>query len=87
MATKIMALEWAEYNIRVNTIVPGSIRTRLGDARFAIAPGSEEESIKTIPLKRRGEPVEIVGAMLYLASETSSYVTGDTIVIDGGMSI
>jgi NAD(P)-dependent dehydrogenase (short-subunit alcohol dehydrogenase family) len=87
MATKAMALEWAQYNIRVNAIVPGSVRTRLGDARFADSPGLEEETVKRIPLGRRAEPDEIVGAMIYLASDASSYVTGETILIDGGMLI
>jgi NAD(P)-dependent dehydrogenase (short-subunit alcohol dehydrogenase family) len=86
-ASKAMALEWAQYNIRVNTIIPGSIKTKLGDARFMIEPGLEEKQINTIPLKRRGQPEEIAGAMLFLASDASSFVTGESILVDGGMSI
>lgn len=84
MATKVMAIEWAEYNIRVNTIAPGYVRTRLGDSRFTAFPESEREIIKRTPVGYRAEPDEIVGAMIYLASDASSFVTGETIVVDGG---
>lgn len=89
MATKVMALEWAEYNIRVNCIAPGAIDTRLYNAIFALLPEDEakaqkEASAKRIPLGRIGQPKEIADAMIYLASEASSYVTGQTIAIDGG---
>ena len=83
-ATKIMAQEWAEYNIRVNCIAPGHVHTRLGDSIFVAVPGYEEEYIKRVPMGRIGDPEEIVGAMIYLASDASSYVTGETIVVDGG---
>src|SRR4030042_1501679 len=84
MATKIMAQEWAEYNIRVNAIAPGHIHTRLGDSIFEAVPEYEEEFLKRVPLGRIGNPDEIAGAMIYLASDATSYVTGETIVVDGG---
>ena len=84
MATKIMAQEWAEYNIRVNAIAPGHIHTRLGDSIFEAVPEYEDEFLKRVPLGRIGNPDEIAGAMIYLASDASSYVTGETIVVDGG---
>ena len=84
MATKIMALEWAQYNIRVNAIAPGSVHTRFGDSRFVEFPEYEKEIIKKIPLGYIAEPDEIVGAMIYLASDASSYVTGQTFIVDGG---
>ncbi|MFC1917004.1 SDR family NAD(P)-dependent oxidoreductase [Chloroflexota bacterium] len=87
MATKVMAVEWAQYNIRVNCIAPGSVRTRLGDSRFAAVPGYEEELVQRTPMRRVAEPDEIVGAMIYLASDASSFVTGETIVVDGGTMI
>ena len=83
-ATKIMAQEWAEYNIRVNAIAPGHVHTRLGDSIFGAVPEYEEEFLKRVPMGRIGDPDEIVGAMIYLASDASSYVTGETIVVDGG---
>ena len=84
MATKIMAEEWAKYNIRVNAIAPGHIHTRLGDSIFEAVPEYKKEFLDRIPMRRIGDPDEIVGAMIYLASDASSYMTGTTIVVDGG---
>lgn len=84
MATRIMAQEWAEYNIRVNAIAPGHIHTRLGDSIFEAVPQYKKEFLDRVPMRRIGNPDEIVGAMIYLASDASSYVTGETIVVDGG---
>jgi len=85
MATKVMAVEWAQYNIRVNCIAPGNVHTRLGDSRFDAIPGYEEEMLKRTPMGRIADPDEIAGAMIYLASDASSFVTGETLVADGGM--
>ncbi|HIE17217.1 MAG TPA: glucose 1-dehydrogenase [Dehalococcoidia bacterium] len=85
MATKVMARELAQYNIRVNAIAPGNIHTRLGDSRFRAMPEYEQEMISRTPQKRIGEPEEIVGAALYLASDASSFTTGETIIVDGGI--
>jgi NAD(P)-dependent dehydrogenase (short-subunit alcohol dehydrogenase family) len=84
MATKIMAQEWAKYNIRVNSIAPGHIHTRLGDSVFEVVPEYKEKFLQRVPLGRIADPNEIVGAMIYLASHASSYITGETLVIDGG---
>ena len=89
MATKVMALEWAQYNIRVNCIAPGAIETRLYDAIFALLPEEEaraqkKQAAKRIPMGRVGEPGEIADAMLFLASDASSYMTGQTFAVDGG---
>jgi len=89
MATKVMALEWAQYNIKVNCIAPGAIDTRLYDSIFSVLPDEEAkvqkaEAAKRIPMARIGEPDEIANAMIFLASDASSYVTGQTIVVDGG---
>ena len=89
MATRVMAVEWAEYNIRVNCIAPGAIDTRLYDAIFTLLPEEEGkarkgEAAKRIPMGRVGEPREIADAMIYLASDASSYVTGQTFAVDGG---
>jgi NAD(P)-dependent dehydrogenase (short-subunit alcohol dehydrogenase family) len=83
-ATKIMAEEWAKYNIRVNAIAPGHIHTRLGDSIFEAMPEYKKVFLDRVPMKRIGDPDEIVGAMIYLASDASSYVTGTTVVVDGG---
>jgi NAD(P)-dependent dehydrogenase (short-subunit alcohol dehydrogenase family) len=87
MATKVMALEWAQYNIRVNTLAPGNVHTRLGDSRFLAIPEYEGEMIKRTPLRRLADPDEMVGAMIYLASDASSFVTGECLTIDGGISL
>jgi len=89
MATKVMALEWAEYNIRVNCIAPGAIQTRLYDSIFSLLPEEEAkvrkaEAAKRIPMGRVGEPRDIADAMIFLASDASSYVTGQTFAVDGG---
>jgi NAD(P)-dependent dehydrogenase (short-subunit alcohol dehydrogenase family) len=85
MVSRVMALELAQYNIRVNTLAPGNVHTRLGDSRFVAMPEYEEEMIKRTPLGRIGEPDDMVGAMIYLASDASSFVTGECIVVAGGI--
>jgi len=86
-ATKVMAQEWAQYNIRVNAIAPGNIHTHLGDSRFVLAPEYKEEILKRTPMARIAEPEEIAGIAIYLASDASSYTTGETIVVDGGFLV
>ncbi|MCZ6707296.1 MAG: SDR family oxidoreductase [Chloroflexi bacterium] len=89
MATKCQAVEWAEHNIRVNCIAPGSIETRLYNANFALLPeedraAAKDASSRRVPQSRIGDPHEIADAALYFASDASSYVTGQTLVVDGG---
>jgi NAD(P)-dependent dehydrogenase (short-subunit alcohol dehydrogenase family) len=83
MLTKVLAAELASQNIRVNAIAPGFVKTRFSTAIWD-NPLVNEAALKTIPQKRIADPQEIVGAALFLASDSSSYVTGETIVIDGG---
>ena len=84
MATKVMAQEWARSGIRVNAVAPGHIHTRLGDSVFSVRPEYEEQLLARVPLGRIGEPRELVGTMVYLASDASSYTTGATLIVDGG---
>jgi len=83
--TETLASEWATYGITVNAICPGAI-----DTSMVREPGKElgkemEEVIKSrVPLKRVGKPEEISAAVIFLASEEASYVTGATLYIDGG---
>jgi 3alpha(or 20beta)-hydroxysteroid dehydrogenase len=82
--SKSAALELARYNIRVNTIVPGVIDTPINDDNPA---RMNEVLVKTTPMRRMGEPIEIAEAVLFLASKRASFVTGADFAIDGGMSI
>jgi len=83
MLTKCLAVEWAKYNIRVNAIAPGYIKTPL--LAQDLGPGKiGEEWVKLTPMGRLGEPFELKGLALFLASKASSFMTGSTIVIDGG---
>jgi NAD(P)-dependent dehydrogenase (short-subunit alcohol dehydrogenase family) len=74
-----MAVEWGPHGIRVNAIAPGTIRT----PRAAVSEDAARDR-RAIPLARRGEPADIAGAALFLLSDLSSYVTGHTLVVDGG---
>jgi dehydrogenase/reductase SDR family protein 4 len=83
MLTKVLAQEWAGMNIRVNAIAPGVIKTKFAEALYS-SPELVEEILRGISIKRLGEPQDIVGLALFLASDASSYLTGQTIVVDGG---
>ena len=86
MATKIMAQEWAKYNIRVNVIAPGLLRTRFSEALWN-NPEILKGAVSGTAMGRIGEPEEMVGTMIYLASDASNYVTGAVISVDGGQAI
>ena len=85
MAGKVMARELAPYNIRVNTLAPGFVHTRLLDSSFEVRPGREEECRKAVPLGRIADPDDMVGTLIYLASDAAKYVTGHTVIVDGGL--
>jgi len=80
--TKSLALEWAKENIRVNAIAPGYFMTEMNEGFFE--EKQSENIIKNIPQRRIGQPEELAGCLLLLASDASSYMTGTTIVVDGG---
>jgi len=86
MATKVMAQQWAQHNIRVNAIAPGLTKTRFSEALWKNPDILKMAMFKT-PMGRPAEPVEMVGAIIYLASDASSYVTGQIIAVDGGITI
>ena len=81
--TRELALEWARHGIRVNAIAPGYITTELTDEMIAGESGRKWIERNT-PMRRPGEVNELDGAMLLLASDAGSYITGETIAIDGG---
>jgi gluconate 5-dehydrogenase len=82
--TRELAASWGRYNIRVNAIAPGFFHSRLADP----AIGLVEPSIKaTSPIPRVGEAGELKGVAVFLAADASNYITGQTIVVDGGRTI
>src|SRR5260370_7084 len=84
--TKSAALEYATRGIRVNDVCPGMIQTPMSDKMIAEGQGKElDKMLKTfVPIKRLGRPGEIADAVLWLCSSAASYVTGQSISIDGG---
>lgn len=81
--TKGLALEWAKYNIQVNAVAPGYVLTSINEKEF-----NDEKVMKyinsKIPMRKIGIASEIAGAVIYLASDAASYVTGTTLCVDGG---
>jgi NAD(P)-dependent dehydrogenase (short-subunit alcohol dehydrogenase family) len=83
MLTKVLAAELAADNIQVNAIAPGYVKTKFSAAIWE-NPGVNQATLNLIPQKRMAEPREISGAALFLASRESSFMTGETMVVDGG---
>ncbi|MFT9848215.1 SDR family oxidoreductase [Aneurinibacillus sp. REN35] len=91
--SKTLSMELAQYNILVNTVAPGRIATdrvahldEMNGAKQGITKEEmEEKSRQTIPLKRYGEPEEFAKVVTFLVSGASTYITGSTLVVDGGM--
>lgn len=85
MMTKALAAEWAQNGITVNTLGPGYFASEMSDE---VSDENYENLIKnSCPMARRGRPGELNGAMLYLASDASSYTTGQLLLVDGGWTI
>lgn len=86
MATKVMAQQWAPYHIRANVVAPGMTRTGFSEPLW-----SNPDILKAVtagnPMGRIAEPEEMVGAVIFLASEASTYVTGQVLAVDGGSTI
>lgn len=80
--TKLLAVEWARHNIQVNGIAPGFIRTALTEPMRA--DSRNRWVLNRTPVNRWGEPADLVGLTIYLASEASNFVTGEVIFVDGG---
>jgi NAD(P)-dependent dehydrogenase (short-subunit alcohol dehydrogenase family) len=81
-----LAVEYGPHNVRVNCIAPGLIKTDFARALWEDADMLTER-MSTTPLRRIGEPDEIAGAAVFLASQAGSYVTGQSLVVDGGVTI
>ena len=85
--TRVFAYEWGKHNITVNAIAPGTIITDLNRQHFEDHPDELAEIVKSIPKGRAGHPSDCVSAALFLASDESDFVTGQTLFADGGTSI
>jgi len=85
--TKSLASEWVDHNIRVNSICPGYMATAMTKPFFDENGYWVKTWMGMCPMKRPGRPEELQGAVLYLASDASTYTTGAALVIDGGFSI
>ena len=83
--TQALAMEWARYNIRVNAICPGYIETEM-NSDFWKTPGGQR-LIERIPQRRIGQPEHLDGALLLLASEAGSFMTGSVLTVDGGHTV
>ena len=87
MLTKSLAAEWAKYNVNVNSVSPGYTLTPLVENLLRTQPEYAEYWKNLIPLGRFAEPTDIVGAVIFLASDAANYVTGHDLVVDGGYSV
>lgn len=83
MLTRVLARELANYNIRVNAIAPSTVKTKFSEILWS-NPDRLSQLEKSIPLGYVAEPGDIIGTALFLASDASSYITGQTIIVDGG---
>jgi NAD(P)-dependent dehydrogenase (short-subunit alcohol dehydrogenase family) len=81
-----LAVEWGPSNVRVNCIAPGLVRTDFARALWE-DPKTYEKAVSGYPLRRIGEPEELAGVALLLASRAGSFITGQTFVVDGGATI
>ena len=82
--TSRLARDLGRHNIRVNAIAPGGIKTDMIRPLWT-DPKMEQEIASRVPLGRLGEPDELASVALFLASDASSYITGQTIIVDGGV--
>jgi 3-oxoacyl-[acyl-carrier protein] reductase len=90
--TKTMAREWGRFGVNVNCVTPGFVDTRLTkpkeskDSPYGLAPDAAENIKKILALGRIGQPADIANAILFLSSPLSDWITGQTLVVDGGLT-
>jgi len=84
--TRMLAIEWAEHGIRVNAVAPGTVDTPSRAEYFASHPEAKQAMIDRVPFRRFATPAEVAGLVCYLASPQAAYITGQTVVMDGGLT-
>jgi glucose 1-dehydrogenase len=84
--TRMLAYEWAEHGIRVNAVAPGTIETPSRAAFFDANPGSRDAMLRRVPAGKFGTEDDVAAAVSYLAGADSAFVTGQTLLIDGGLT-
>jgi 3-oxoacyl-[acyl-carrier protein] reductase len=84
--TRALGDQWARDGIRVNMVAPGFIRTRM-TAGMRGDPAREERLLRAIPMRRWGEPEDVAGAVVFLASPAAAYITGQSLAMDGGLML
>lgn len=84
--TRMLAVEWAPHGIRVNAIAPGTVNTPSREAHFAADPQAREAIVSRVPLRRFATMEEVAAAACYLARPGSGYITGHTLILDGGLT-
>jgi NAD(P)-dependent dehydrogenase (short-subunit alcohol dehydrogenase family) len=85
--TAVLAAEWARDGIRVNAVAPGWIYTKMVQEGERLGVVSKKQIMSAVPMQRFATTKEIADAVVYLASDESSYITGETIFVDGGWSV
>jgi NAD(P)-dependent dehydrogenase (short-subunit alcohol dehydrogenase family) len=83
--TKLLAKEWGEYKIRINSLAPCFVRTKLNQPLFDHGDFYQSK-VSGVPLQRHSEPEDLVGGAVFLASDAAGYITGTTILVDGGLT-
>ena len=82
--TKSLAIEWARYNVRINAVAPSYIETEMTKRDIEADERVLQYNLSKIPMRRGGKPDELGGIAVFLASDASSFVTGETVAVDGG---
>ena len=84
--TRMLAIEWAKHGIRVNAVAPGTVDTPSRAEYFAAHPDAKQAMVDRVPFRRFAKPAEVAALVCYLASPQAAYITGQTVVMDGGLT-